>query len=143
MTAILLILLGCGGSDAIDSGAEGPTTSTGAGATSGTGTTAAPTGDGSLVSFTVYTDADCTQLPPQDSVVQLDTSVACNETPDSSISELRCFADRITYMNHPNTSDCSADGIPNELLVGVCQEFPGPVPTWKLIEADSYDCLTK
>ena len=95
------------------------------------------------VTFTVYTDADCTELPAADSVVQLDTTIVCNETPDSSISNLVCLDDRITYTNHPNSNDCSADGIENELLVGVCQEFPGPVLTWKLIEADSYACLSE
>jgi len=95
-----------------------------------------------VVTFTTYTDADCTELPAADSVVNLDTTVACNETPDSSISELVCLDDRITYTNHPNSSDCSAEGIANELLVGVCQEFPGPVPTWKLIDASHYACLS-
>jgi len=94
------------------------------------------------VRFTVYTDAACTQLPSANSVVDLDTTVACNTTPDSSISELACFDDRITYTNHPNSSDCSASGITNELFVGVCQEFPGPVATWKRIEADTYECLS-
>ena len=96
-----------------------------------------------VVAFTVYTDDACTELPPQDSVVYLDTQISCNETPDSSISNLKCFADRITYTNHPNTSDCSADGIENELIVGVCQEFPGPVPTWKYIDPETYSCLTE
>ena len=95
-----------------------------------------------VVTFTTYTDADCTELPSANSVVNLDTTLACNETPDSSISALVCLEDRITYTNHPNSSDCSADGIANELLVGVCQEFPGPVQTWKLIEASSYECLS-
>lgn len=95
-----------------------------------------------VVTFTTYTDADCTELPSANSVVNLDTTVACNETPDSSISELVCLEDRITYTNHPNSSDCSADGIANELVVGVCQEFPGPVRTWKLIEAISYACVS-
>lgn len=98
--------------------------------------------EGTTVQFTVYTDAECTQLPPSNSVVDLDTTVECNATPDSSISELVCFEDRITYTNHPNSNDCSASGISNELLVGVCQEFPGPVATWKYIDGDSYDCLT-
>jgi len=31
----------------------------------------------------------------------------------------------------------------NELPVGVCTYFPGPVPTWKLIVADTYDCLSE
>lgn len=95
-----------------------------------------------VVTFTTYTDADCTELPSANSVVNLDTTIECNETPDSSISELVCLGDRITYTNHPNSSDCSADGIANELEVGVCQEFPGPVLTWKLIEASSYECLS-
>ena len=106
------------------------------------------TGQGEIVSgpnvvtFTTYTDANCTQTPNANSVVTLDTTVVCNETPDSSISNLVCLEDRITYTNHPNTSDCSADGIANELVVGVCQSFPGPVETWKRIEATSYECLS-
>lgn len=96
----------------------------------------------SVVTFTTYTDANCTETPNANSVVNLDTTVTCNETPDSSISNLVCLEDRITYINHPNTSDCSADGIENELVVGVCQLFPGPVETWKLIEADTYECLS-
>ena len=93
-----------------------------------------------VVAFTVYTDAACSELPPRDSVVYLDTEITCNETPDSSISNLSCHADHIAYLNHPNTSDCSAEGIENELTVGVCQEFPGPVPTWKFIDPDTYNC---
>ena len=96
----------------------------------------------SVVTFTTYTDANCTETPNANSVVNLDTTVTCNETPDSSISNLMCLEDRITYINHPNTSDCSADGIENELVVGVCQLFPGPVETWKLIETDTYECLS-
>ena len=107
------------------------------------GNTALDTGAQNVVSFTVYTDAKCTQLPPKDSVVYLDTNVTCNATPDSSISELTCFGDRITYTNHPNTNDCSADGIKNELKVGTCQEFPGPVPTWKYIDPATYNCISK
>lgn len=95
-----------------------------------------------VVTFTTYTNADCTETPSANSVVNLDTTVECNETPDSSISNLVCLEDRITYTNHPNTDDCSADGIENELIVGDCQSFPGPVETWKLIEADSYECLS-
>lgn len=57
---------------------------------------------GTSVSFTVYVDAECTQLPPRPSTVELDTSVACNPTPDSSISELQCTPNGITYKNHPN-----------------------------------------
>jgi hypothetical protein len=94
------------------------------------------------VTFTVYIDDMCTELPPIDSVVFLDATKPCNETPDASISELVCLSDRITYMNHPNNNDCSTAGISNELIVGACQEFPGPVASWKLIEADSYTCLT-
>ena len=96
-----------------------------------------------VVAFTVYTDDACTELPSRDSVVYLDITIDCNETPDSSVSNLVCLSDRITYTNHPNTSDCSADGIENELMVGVCQEFPGPVPTWKYIDPATYNCLSQ
>jgi hypothetical protein len=106
-------------------------------------TTAGSTDERDIVTFTVYTDSACTEVPPIDSVVQLDATQPCNETPDASISNLRCFADRITYTNHPNNDDCTADGIENELSVGMCQEFPGPVLTWKLIEAETYLCRTE
>jgi hypothetical protein len=100
-------------------------------------------GSQNTVSFITYMDADCTELPQMDSVVNLDTTISCNKTPDSSISRLICFEDRISYTNHPNTSDCSADGIENELPVGVCEEFPGPVRTWKLIESSTYNCISE
>ena len=110
--------------------------------TTSSGTTAMTNTAGNEVIFTVYVDDSCTELPPVDSTVVLDATAACNETPDASISELVCYADRITYMNHPNNSDCSSDGIYNELVVGVCTEFPGPVATWKYIESENYDCRT-
>ncbi|NCG19367.1 MAG: hypothetical protein GWP91_10200 [Rhodobacterales bacterium] len=130
------LLLGCGTSehdtDPLTTG--NPTGINDSGTTS--------TQQGNTVTFTVYVDDMCTELPPIDSVVLLNATKPCNETPDASISELVCLSDRITYTNHPNNNDCSTAGIPNELIVGACQEFPGPVPTWKLIEADSYTCLT-
>ena len=95
-----------------------------------------------MVTFTVYIDEDCTELPPSDSVVHLDTTHACNVAPKASMSDLVCNADRITYTNYPNILDCSGEGFFNELLVGVCQEFPGPVPTWKYIEPSTYNCIT-
>ncbi|KAK3263548.1 hypothetical protein CYMTET_27652 [Cymbomonas tetramitiformis] len=98
--------------------------------------------DAGTVTFTVYTDDQCTELPPRNSVVTLDDTVSCNETPDSSISDLVCSADKITYTNHPNTADCSASPIANELPVGVCTYFPGPVSTWKLIDASTYTCYS-
>ena len=97
---------------------------------------------GTMVTFTVYVDDTCTDLPPVNSTVTLDATLPCNATPDASISDLKCYADRITYTNHPNNPDCSSTGIPNELFVGACQQFPGPVATWKLIEAGSYKCMT-
>jgi len=97
---------------------------------------------GTTVTFTVYTDEGCTQLPPMNSEVTMDINNECNETPKASISNLVCFEDRITYDNHPNVEGCASEGIFNELVVGVCTEFPGPVRTFKLIEAGSYDCLS-
>jgi hypothetical protein len=94
------------------------------------------------VTFTTYTDASCTQLPPMNSVVELDTTLACNEAPKASISDVVCYADKITYTNHPNVTGCDSEGFFNELPVGICQEFPGPVPTWKFIEPDTYHCLS-
>lgn len=130
---VFLGFLGCSTSLPSDSG-EGVTTS-------GGGSTV-QTGVDSEVVFTVYVDDTCTELPPADSTVVLDATAACNETPDASISELVCFADRITYLNHPNNPDCSSDGIFNELPVGVCTQFPGPVATWKYIDPETYDCRT-
>jgi len=74
--------------------------------------------------------------------VTLDTTVACNVTGDGSASNVRCFADRIEFTNHPNNADCSSTGVTNTLSVGVCQEFPGPVATWKYVDPATYDCLT-
>ncbi|MFT7580728.1 MAG: hypothetical protein ACI9MR_002401 [Myxococcota bacterium] len=95
---------------------------------------------GTTVTYVVYVDDQCTVAPPANSVVQLDRTVDCNETPDSSISNIVCLADKVTYTNHPNTPDCSAEGIENEIPVGVCTQFPGPVPTWKYIDPATYDC---
>lgn len=106
------------------------------------GDVAEPTTSGTTVTFTTYIDGACTQTPPQNSEVLLDTTVACNVAPKASISDLVCHPDKITYMNHPNNQGCSSAGIFNELPVGVCQEFPGPVQTWKFIVPETYDCLS-
>jgi hypothetical protein len=75
------------------------------------------------------------------SVVILTTGTACNQAPKAGVSNLKCFADKITYTNHPNDNSCaSSSARANELKVGVCTEFPGPVRTWKLIEAATYTC---
>lgn len=103
------------------------------------GATMGPT---TTVTFTTYMDASCTTVPPQNSVVHLDTSQACNEAPKASISDVVCYPDKITYTNHPNVTGCASDGFFNTLPVGICQEFPGPVPTWKFIEPDTYNCLS-
>ena len=98
--------------------------------------------EGGRVTFTTYMDAACTQLPAQDSVVHLDVAVECNTAPKASISNVVCYADRIEYDNHPNNGDCSTSPFQNTLPVGVCTEFPGPVPTWKWIEPSTYDCFS-
>ena len=111
------------------------TLAAGRGASAGTGS----------VTFTTYTDAACTQLPKfagaSSSAVTLRTGTACNQAPKAGVSNLQCFADTITYTNHPNDNSCgSSSARANELKVGVCTEFPGPVRTWKLIEAANYAC---
>ena len=152
LATLLATLVGCGGSTlpnddeseaATDVGSESSTDAAeGSADTAENSTDTTGNSTGTKVTFTVYIDAACTQLPPRDSTVELDASTTCNSTPDASISDLVCHADRITYTNHPNNSDCSSAGIPNELFVGVCQEFPGPVQTWKLINHENYNCLT-
>jgi len=99
------------------------------------------------VTFRTYTTSDCSgeyvsHFSQSGWVAEIvaDTNVECNATPDSSISNLVCYSDKITYTNHPNSNDCSSQAIENELPVGVCTEFPGPVPTWKYIDALTYDC---
>lgn len=61
------------------------------------------------------------------------------------MGDLVCYSDKITYTNYPNTGTnypdttaCEGQSFANELPVGVCTEFPGPVATWKLIEAATY-----
>ena len=81
------------------------------------------------VTFTTYTDDACTQVASTggaSAVVDLTLDSSCNETPDSSISELICYEDGIVYYNHPNTDDCSADPICNSIPIGVCTYFTGP-----------------
>ena len=83
------------------------------------------------VTFTTYTDAACTQIASvggESAVVELSLDEDCNETPDSSISELICYEDGIVYDNHPNTEDCSYEpAICNSIEIGVCTYFTGPV----------------
>ena len=88
------------------------------------------------VTFKTYTDDQCTELATlngddEAGIVNLDLDISCNPTPDASLSELTCYTDGIMYINHPNTGDCTADPICNEIPIGVCQYFPGPVPSWK------------
>jgi hypothetical protein len=98
---------------------------------------------GTTVTFTTYVNDTCTQVPPQNSVVHLDVTKACNPTPAGSISQIACYQDKITYTNHPRSPDCSLPAVLNELPVGVCKEFPGPVRTWKYIDPKTYDCRTE
>lgn len=60
---------------------------------------------GSEVTFTTYTDDECTLIAESkrgnSPIVDLDYTIECNPTPDSSISELECYSDGIRYTNHP------------------------------------------
>ena len=55
-----------------------------------------------------------------------------------------CCDNRISYRNHPNSNTCEVndDNKDNVLQVGVCQFFPGPFDSWKLIDANTYTCNT-
>jgi len=93
------------------------------------------------VKWITYMDAECTKLPPRNSTVVVDTTVPCNIIPDGSVSSVQCFADHISYTNHPHDPTCSASwAFPNSLPVGKCTEFPGPHRTWKYIDPASYQC---
>ena len=104
---------------------------------------------GHTVTWTTYVDASCTTLCPSgDCSTTLDLTLECNQNTESSQDNIVCEADKITYNNYPNTGSNSGnemcvdiDGVfANELPVGVCTSFPGPVETWKLINADTYNC---
>lgn len=99
------------------------------------------------VTFWVFTDDQCTipAITPggASSETMLDITIECQETPDASVTEVTCFEDRIMYVNHPNTKDCSAEPKCNEIPIGECTHFPGPVPSWKFIYADTYTCLSE
>lgn len=98
------------------------------------------------VTYTTYTDDQCTveAVAPggESATVTMDFTQTCNEVPKASVSELVCYPDRIVYTNHPNSDDCSAAPHCNEIVIGVCTEFPGPVPSWKFIEPDTYSCAS-
>lgn len=108
-----------------------------------------------VVFFTTYFDDECTNAASDP--IQMTVDSACNLAPDVSMSNLQCFEDRISWTNWPNTGTGAGytedtgcvdatgqnfpDGIPNELVVGVCTEFPGPNTVWKKVDADTYDCF--
>jgi len=100
-------------------------------------------GSDSVVTVTTYLDDQCLTTPSwKDSTFTMDTNAACNTLPDSSTNNLVCHEDYITYTNYPNTDDCTAEPPrENTLQVGVCQYFPGPVPTWKKVH-EPYNCRT-
>jgi len=133
--------------DAATSAAGGSDTTTAAAAGAAGETTAAAAVGASSTQFTygVYRDDKCTDKAAD---VTIDTAVACNPTPDSSNSAAICTADKVTYTNWPNNNECkvcdnakcSAEGFANEIVVGVCTFFDGPVPTWKLIAKSTYAC---
>lgn len=107
---------------------------------------------GATVKWTTYQDDQCTVLCPLGGTAcetTADTSVTCNQNSEASWNNLVCHSDYITYDNFPNTGsnqgtysacDTSVTCIQNLLHVGVCQYFPGPVPTWKKIDASTYTC---
>ena len=53
------------------------------------------------------------------------------------------YLDAANYHGQDPNEWLIRDGIENELPVGVCEEFPGPVQTWKLIESSTYNCISE
>ena len=110
------------------------------------------TATATTATWTTYADDACTTPCPSGSVeacsTTVDTTKDCNQNSESSQSDVKCYADKITYKNYPNTgtnsgsAGCPSDvqSFDNEIAVGQCVYFGGPVPTWKKIEADSYEC---
>ena len=112
-----------------------------------------PAFGGNTVTWTTYTDDKCTTLcpakNPADCTTTVDVTATCNRNSESSQDGVVCETDKITYTNYPNTGtsypdtagcDSNMKSFANELPVGVCEHFPGPVPTWKMIVKDTYDC---
>ena len=102
------------------------------------------------VTWTTYTDDTCTTLCPIGTCATTsDTANTCNQNSEASMNNLVCESSLIRYNNFPNTGstqstysacDSSVACFENVLHVGDCQYFPGPVPTWKKIEASTYTC---
>ena len=102
------------------------------------------------VTWTTYTDDTCTTLCPNaDCTTTIDTANTCNQNTEASMNNLVCESSLIKYNNYPNTGstqstysacDSSVTCFENVLHVGDCQYFPGPVPTWKGVEASTYTC---
>jgi len=116
-------------------------------------TDAPATGGGvATVTWVVYTDDQCTKLHDRckDDGCEtiLEVGDTCSQWTEASADAVTCTDAKITYNNYPNTGTksggtaCSGTAKPNELEVGVCQEFPGPVKTWKMIDADTHSCGT-
>lgn len=103
------------------------------------------------VSFDTYLDAACTKLPTKkgetivtvNTTKTLSTAVACNEA-HGSMSNVKCFADRITYDDHPMNTNCTGTPIPVTIPVGVCTPVAtGERTTYKLIKAETYTCSSE
>ena len=119
-----------------------------------------PAFGGNTATWITYTDDKCTVLcpvgasgvantDPAECSTTVDVTSACNRNSESSNNGVVCLTDKITYTNFPNTGtayagttgcDAGMDSFANELAVGVCTYFVGPVPTWKMIVASTYTC---
>ena len=114
----------------------------------------ATTGGVATVTWVVYTDNQCTQMHPNcisyGCSITLEVSDTCQQWTEASANAVTCTDDKITYNNFPNTGTkhtstgataCDQSRTrPNELKVGVCQYFAGPVPNWKMIDASTHSC---
>ena len=112
-----------------------------------------PAFGGNTVTWTTYINDKCTELCPAKDPTTCSTTVdvtaACNRNSESSQDGVVCDTAKITYTNYPNTGtsypdtkgcDAGMTSFANELPVGECTYFPGPVPTWKMIVKNTYTC---
>ena len=60
------------------------------------------------------------------------------------MSNVKCFADRITYDDHPMNTNCTGTPIPVTIPIGVCTPVAtGERIAYKLIKPETYTCRSE